>query len=1220
MVAPVLQVILQQRGEPGRHQAVLTLTDEGWAPRLVTVEFSLALSDQDPEDIRWYLEDYLELAEDPAPRIAARIEKRMEEIGETLFSALFETTDDARGLWWALRPRLGEARIEVVTSISTANALPWELLRDPRTGAYVALEACAFVRGPQPNALPIRAPARPRKAKKVRILLAVCRPKGGGDVPFRSVASLLAKGLTGGAPDSFDLDVLRPPTFDQLAKVLRLAKDQGAPYHAVHFDGHGTYADAAMLEADSVGVVGGLKLDTGKGPPRPVPGRRGFLLFEDPGRKNNTAFIDGTKLGGLLRETRVPVLILNACQSAFAEAPSQPVANESAARAEIDAYSSLAQLVLDAGAAGVVAMRYSVYVVTAAQFVAGLYSELAHGRTLGEAVSVARKHLAEKPERAVAFEPRCLQDWSVPVVWERQPLRLWPQAQAKGLEVVFRPGAGVSEGGPDRALPVQPELGFFGRDETLYALDRGFDANRIVLLWAYAGAGKTATAVEFARWYRATGGAAGPILFSTFERHLPLARLLDKIGAVFSGDLTRAGVEWDAINDLAGRRDVALQVLRQVPVLWIWDNVEPVAGFPSGAPSEWSDEEQRELADFLREATVEGMQAKFLLTSRREERRWLGELPTRVAMPPMPMRERLQLAHALAGRRGLRPAALPDLRPLLRFSGGNPLTILVTVGQALRDGIDTPERLDAYVAKLRAGAQELAGEAEEAEVRDRSLGASLSYGFSAAFSEEERRALSLLHLFQGSVDAAALCIMGDPKSGCCVKAVCGWTRDQMIALLDRAAEIGLLSNQGGGSYTIHPALPWFFRSLFECHHPGAEAERARCAFVAAIGALAEFFYDLYQKGQRVVLNNLLREEDNLRIACSHARAAGWWDDAIGVMQGLQVLFSETGRRSAWRELVDTIASELADSATDGPLPGREKHWHHVSGYQVRIAMEDLKWPEADRLLQQRITWLRHNVSATLLSPLEKWVSEQRLAVNSLGKSLTDLGDVRRAQGEASCIVAYQEAFDLFQKLNSRSQEATCALNIGMAYVEVTAARDLDRAEHWISKSLELRAPGDNVGQAISLGSLGLVALHRFDDAIAGGQPKGELLTHLTAAASRGERALSLLPDTSVYHRAITHNLLAGVYDRYSDVPRALSHCQQAIRCAEEGGDVHTSGQFRLNAAAMLRSAKRLRDAQAYAEAALANFRQLGVGALDLIRRTEALLVEIDAAIAKGDQS
>ena len=36
-------------------------------------------------------------------------------------------------------------------------------------------------------------------------------------------------------------------------------------------------------------------------------------------------------------------------------------------------------------------------------------------------------------------------------------------------------------------------------------------------------------------------------------------------------------MHWLALDD-AQRCDVALQVMRQAPVLWIWDNVEPVAG------------------------------------------------------------------------------------------------------------------------------------------------------------------------------------------------------------------------------------------------------------------------------------------------------------------------------------------------------------------------------------------------------------------------------------------------------------------------------------------------------------------------------------------------------------------------------------------------------------------------------------------------------------------
>ena len=104
----------------------------------------------------------------------------------------------------------------------------------------------------------------------------------------------------------------------------------------------------------------------------------------------------------------------------------------------------------------------------------------------------------------------------------------------------------------------------------------------------------------------------------------------------------------------------------------------------------------------------------------------------------MPMQERLQLASAIAKNRGARLADMPDLTPLLDFTQGNPLTILIAVGEALRTGVDTKERLDAFGESLRTG--EAAFEDEGTEGRSRSLGASLSYGFGRAFGELPRRA------------------------------------------------------------------------------------------------------------------------------------------------------------------------------------------------------------------------------------------------------------------------------------------------------------------------------------------------------------------------------------------------------------------------------------------------------------------------------------------------
>ena len=157
-------------------------------------------------------------------------------------------------------------------------------------------------------------------------------------------------------------------------------------------------------------------------------------------------------------------------------------------------------------------------------------------------------------------------------------------------------------------LPRSPDLGFFGRDETLLALDRAFDTQPTVLLHAFAGAGKSSTAAEFARWYRDTGGlddpdhperGPGAVLWSSFEHHLTADRVIGAAGDHFVELLEANGIAWQAIIDPRQRRDVVMQLLAQIPVLWVWDNVEPITGFPSGTVSAWTLTEQDDLVSLL---------------------------------------------------------------------------------------------------------------------------------------------------------------------------------------------------------------------------------------------------------------------------------------------------------------------------------------------------------------------------------------------------------------------------------------------------------------------------------------------------------------------------------------------------------------------------------------------------------------------------------------------
>ena len=113
----------------------------------------------------------------------------------------------------------------------------------------------------------------------------------------------------------FDITALRPPTFEQLQKELTDAKAAGRPYHIVHFDGHGIYEDLSKTTlADWLKAINALTLG-GK-----HSGKHGYLLFEHPGSDEKMRPVSGAELGQLLHDNGVPVLVLNACQSAMHEA------------------------------------------------------------------------------------------------------------------------------------------------------------------------------------------------------------------------------------------------------------------------------------------------------------------------------------------------------------------------------------------------------------------------------------------------------------------------------------------------------------------------------------------------------------------------------------------------------------------------------------------------------------------------------------------------------------------------------------------------------------------------------------------------------------------------------------------------------------------------------------------------------------------------------------
>jgi tetratricopeptide (TPR) repeat protein len=1222
----MLTLKIRQRPSAGDTRWVDVTLDGDGVPLSATAHFAFTMTARDSEALRWYLEDYLEYPADPAPTIAAATESRMAALGGELFNAVFAHHDVAH-LWTRIGDRLNDTRIEITVDAGEA-PLPWELLRDSRSATHLVLTAASFV---HTHHAPLRRPARPdpQPGERLRVLLVICRPSA-----------------------NLDLEVLRPPTWPTLAATLHAAHRQGRPYHVVHFDGHGTYSDLTTNDDADDHASARRPPDAHvytASPPR--AGRHGYLAFENPADNDNTAYIDGPTLGNLLADTAVPVLVLNACRSAHTDAPTAPDTDPELiadVHDRIRAYGSLAQEVADAGVAGVVAMAYNVYVVTAAAFIADLYNHLLAGETLGVAVTRARRHLAADPARSIAFEPRPLQDWVVPVAYETVPFTLIQPSSHRSLTIARNPDQQEAAVG----VPSAPDAGFYGRHDTLLALDRAYDTQPVVLLHALAGAGKTATAAEFARWYVTTGGSE-TVLWSSFEQPVTLPRLLDQLADHLNPVLAASNIPWQALTEQQ-RRDVAIQLLTAIPVLWVWDNVEPVAGFPPGTASGWTPHEQQQLRDFL--ADLRASKSKVLLTSRHSERGWLGELPARIELAPMPLRESVQLAAALATKHHTRLDDVEDWRPLLRYCAGNPLTITLVISQALRQRLTTAAQIDGFVGRLRAG-EDLDDVGPLG--RTGSLGASLRYGYTTNFTSHEQTLLALLAMFQGFADVDALAAMGDPELPEHLPQLAGVTRDTWDTLAGRAADAGLVTAVGGGYYRLHPALAWFLAPTLEqaYGHPGSTGhDSVLHAYCAALARLGDYYHDSYERGDNRVLAVLAAEEPNLLHARRQSITHNWWQHVMGPMQGLDTLYSYQGRSREWARLVTDTVAVFVDPDTGDPLPQREQEWSIISGYRVQLALAARDWAQAERLqhavvdLDRRLaqqalaaapdtlagvaqdhTLTRaavavgrgHDnlasagIAAALAAdgsqhaPVQDTLTDSaRNQIRSLAASTHELAQILREQGRADSVDHYRAAIDLARQAGDATVESTASYNLGLAYLSIPELRDLDQAQHWYQRSLELLDPNDRLRRAHAVGQLGGIGLQRFYDARRAAAAAEQLLEHLNTAARHYHGALALLPPDAVADLAVTHNQLGNAYSHAGDITTALDHYQRAIRGFEASGDRYDAGRTRYNIALMLANQDRPEDALLYAHAALTDFDSYGGRAQQDADDSKALITRL----------
>jgi hypothetical protein len=482
------------------------------------------LTARERQDVRWYVEEFMDLPEGGNQVRADGVKKLLRRHGEQLWQQLRRPEVEQ---WLAAVRARGSGRLVLRADRpgdETAFRTAWELLRGGEGGGTPLHQLGVSVVRQVTPALP---PASARDTSAgVRVLVVVCRPDDAGFLDPRYTPEAILDALKD-RPE-VTVDFCRPATLSALLRTLEQARDGSEPYHVVHFDGHGMTTDGGVAA----------------------------LCFE-----NDTGQLDrvlADRLGTLLAGLDIPLVVLAACRTAMKDSAEETVATA----------------LLRQGVGTVLAMGYAVHVDMDREMITGFYEAVAQGKSLGAALQWARKRLLANPRRRHGTGPDAatvdLEDWFVPQLY---------QAGDDAVLLPQKPRSRKKRKAPEAArlvgFPSPPRAGFQGRGRELHRLERSLLSHRVVVVHAPGGMGKTTLAREAAHWWTRTGLFSGGAVFVSFEDAPSPAEVVLRVGEALEGVsfLKRKKPE-QRLADLLGDH----------AVLVVWDNYESVLpAFRGGA-------------------------------------------------------------------------------------------------------------------------------------------------------------------------------------------------------------------------------------------------------------------------------------------------------------------------------------------------------------------------------------------------------------------------------------------------------------------------------------------------------------------------------------------------------------------------------------------------------------------------------------------------------------
>lgn len=1101
------------------------------------------------EELAWYLERWPVWPNPVLAERAQQVEANLKAWGEALYATALPPTQTATVLQaWAgvsanasrrfsvsVDPFLedGASDTEKTTAQEAATALlalPWELLRNSDGFLFQGARPTRVRRRlPNTRNLPVSVVATP-----IRVLLITARPEDEacGYIDHRASAGPLVT-ATEELGELLEITLLHPATYAGLEAELARAKQAGEPYHVVHFDGHGIYDRRVGL---------------------------GGLCFEDPndrhkltGRRHETVFTD--RLGPLLADYCIPLVFLEACQSAQAEAGGESVATE----------------LLQRGVASVVAMSHSVLVQTAKLFVENFYSELARGQRVGQAMLAGQRALHSDPNRGQRYGigELTLADWFVPVLYqEENDPQLFTAIPAPQATKDFKARQRTRLG----QVPPEPaDTGFVGRSRDLLALERLVRQERWAVVRGQGGEGKTALAAELARWL-VRSQQVKRTAFVSVELCSHQGAVLDALGRQLVGGEYSAA-KFDGPEQALLPIERALE--EQATVLVI-DNMESVLLPPYlDAPELLSEAAAEELKAILALAQrlLQVGETRIVFTSREALPAPFDGVRQRRELRRLERSDAVELIEASlrAGDSGTGvdgavalEAQREEIEALVDAVQGHARTLALLGPELRRRGVaDTQAALIELMEQMQQQVAHL--QADDPRRREQSLLASVELSL-RRLSAANRERVQVLGVFHGGVALDVL------------RAMTGWEPAEVSGLAQELVGTGLATANPYNHLSLNPALCTFLKaSLSE--------EELQVLTEGWVEAMATYLRNLaLQRNQSTeqIATLTLLELPNLFALL---------DSSLGAADPEITIDRATALYSLLERLGKPRLLQRVGQVRDGAAAALDGCWSHarfqasrtrieqqLAGGQLREALAGAKqllkqanaagylaYEYADYDLALAIFLLgratlkggdaKHslpllNEAGSLfeaisreqsLDAAERMVSvcltEQGDCLHALGlyddacaayqesirldSQLGNYGDVAIAKAQlgnvyldqgryAEALSAYNDALETFAKHNDPSRMAALLHQIGRVYF---FTGKLEQAEEAFNRSLSIEVRLGNLsGQAdslLELGNLYGVHLQRHEEAIVFYQRASDIYRDIGPASNEGASLVSL---------------------------------------------------------------------------------------------------------------